>query len=175
MKTTHILRLITGTLLTGLFLSSCSPKLYQTQSTQTSNTVTEKEIVRDTIIQIKPDSSMIRALIQCDSTGRARLQEIQTLRESARLQQSISIDQDSEPYKTTAITVQTKVDSMGIYLKYKERFKEETKIETIEKIITKETNILKPWQKFLMNIGAISIIVLLLYLTFGISKLIRKV
>ncbi len=164
MKTIHILPLITGTLLTGLFLSSCSPKLYQTQSTQTSNTVTEKEIIRDTIIQVQPDSSMIRALIQCDSTGRARLQEIQTLRESARLQQSITIDPDSEPYKPTALTVQTKVDSMGIYLIYKERYKEESKIETIERVVIQEVNRIKPYQNFLMITGLISIILTILYI-----------
>ncbi len=173
MKTTHILPLITGTLLTGLFLSSCSPKLYQTQSTQTTNTVTEKEIIRDTIIQVQPDSSMIRALIQCDSTGRARLQELQTLRESARLQQSITIDQDPEPYQPTTLTIRAKVDSMGIYLKYKERFKQETKTEIKETIIEKEVNILKPYQKFLMNAGAIAIAGLILLIILKLRNLFK--
>ncbi len=147
-------------LLYGLLIitAACSPKLYPSSSVEVQNTVTEKEIIRDTIIQVQPDSSMIRALIQCDSTGRARLQELQTLRESARLQQSISIDQDPEPYQPTALTIQAKVDSMGIYLKYKERFKQETKTEIKETIIEKEVNILKPYQKFLMIIGLLAII-----------------
>ncbi len=146
----------------GLHLISCSPKLYPTQTVEIEKTVTEKEIIRDTIIQVQPDSSMIRALIQCDSSGRARLQEIQTLRESARLQQSISIDQAPEPYRTTAITVQAKVDSMGIYLQYKERFKEEVKIEVREVIIEKKVNVLKGYQKFLITIGIISILTVIL-------------
>ncbi len=103
---------------------------------------------------------MIRALIQCDSTGRARLKEIQTLRESARLQQSISIDSDPQPYKPTVLTVQAKVDSMGIYLQYKERFKEETKVEIRETVIEKEVNVLTKMQRFLMDLGVFTLILL---------------
>ncbi len=160
MRTTKPLILIAGTILTGILLYSCSPRLYPTQRVETEESVVEKEIIRDTIIQVQPDSSMIRALIQCDSTGRARLQEIQTLRESVRLQQSISIDPDPQPYKPTILTVQAKVDSMGIYLKYKERFKEETKTEIRETVIEKEVNVLTKMQRFLMDLGVFTLILI---------------
>ncbi len=169
MKPTSII-LIYGLL---IITAACSPKLYPSSTVEVQNTITEKEIIRDTIIQVRSDSSMIRALIQCDSTGRARLQELQTLRESVRLQQSISIDKDPEPYQPTAITVQAKVDSMGIYLKYKERFKQETKTEIKETIIEKEMNILKPYQKFLMNAGAIAIAGLILLIILKLRNLFK--
>lgn len=145
-------------LTTLLVLQGCCPKLYPSSTEVIERTEVVKEIVRDTVVQVQPDSSILQALIQCDSTGRARLQEIQTLKESARLQQSIKMESEPLPYQPTAITVKTVVDSMGIYLTYKDRFKESVEIREIETIIEKEVNILYWWQKLLMGAGIIAII-----------------
>ena len=145
-------------LTTLLVLQSCCPKLYPSSTEVIERTEVVKEIVRDTVIQVQPDSSILHALIHCDSTGRARLQEIQTLKESARLQQSIKMESEPLPYQPTAITVKTVVDSMGIYLTYKDRFKESVETREIETIIEKEVNILYWWQKLLMGAGIIAII-----------------
>ena len=103
------------------------------------------------------DISVIVTSAKSDSTGRARLQEIQTLKESARLQQSIKMEADPLPYQPTVITVKATVDSMGIYLTYKDRFKESVETREIETIIEKEVKILHWWQKLLMLIGGIVI------------------
>ena len=145
-------------LTTLLLLQSCCPKLYPSTTEVIERTEVVKEIVRDTVIQVQPDSSILQALIKCDSTGRARLQEIQTLKESARLQQSIKMESEPLPYQPTAITVKTVVDSMGIYLTYKDRFKESVETREIETIIEKEVNILYWWQKLLMGAGIIAVI-----------------
>ena len=144
-------------LTTLLVLQSCCPKFYPQTSTTVEHFEVVKEVVRDTVIQVQPDSSILQALIQCDSTGRARLQEIQTLKESARLQQSIKMEADPLPYQPTVITVKATVDSMGIYLTYKDRFKEAVETREIETIIEKEVNILHWWQKLLMWTGGIVI------------------
>ena len=144
-------------LTTLLVLQGCCPKFYPQTTTTVEHFEVVKEVVRDTFIQVQPDSSILQALIQCDSTGRARLQEIQTLKESARLQQSIKMEADPLPYHPTVITVKTTVDSMGIYLTYKDRFKESVETREIETIIEKEVNILHWWQKLLMWIGGIVI------------------
>ena len=145
-------------LTTLLVLQSCCPKFYPQTTTTVEHFEVVKEVVRDTVIQVQPDSSILQALIQCDSTGRARLQEIQTLKESARLQQSIKMEADPLPYQPTVITVTTTVDSVGIYLTYKDRFKESVETREIETIIEKEVNILHWWQKALMWAGIIAII-----------------
>ena len=144
-------------LTTLLVLQSCCPKIYPSSTEVIERTEVVKEVVRDTVVQVQPDSSVLQALIQCDSTGRARLQEIQTLKESARLQQSIKMESEPLPYQPTAITVKTVVDSMGIYLTYKDRFKESVETREIETIIEKEVNILHWWQKLLMWAGGIVI------------------
>ena len=141
--------------------SSCH-NLYPHTSEVTEKKETVTEVLRDTVIMVQPDSSILQALVQCDSTGRARLQEINALKESARLQQTIKIDPDPEPHKPTVITIKTQVDSMGIYLIYKERYKESAEIQQIETVIEKEVNILKTWQKILMWLGALAILWILI-------------
>ena len=144
-------------LTTLLVLQGCCPKFYPQTTTTVEHFEVVKEVVRDTVVQVQPDSSILQALIKCDSTGRARLQEIQTLKESARLQQSIKMEADPLPYQPTVITVRATVDSMGIYLTYKDRFKESVETREIETIIEKEVNILHWWQKLLMWAGGIAI------------------
>ncbi len=144
-------------------VQSCCPKLYPHKTENTEHTVTITENVRDTIIQIQPDSSIVQALIKCDSTGRARLEEIRTLKESARVQHTLAL-------KDNRLTTKVVVDSMGIYLTYKERHKEERKIQTIETVIEKEVNVLKWWQKTLMWIGVIAVFSIALFGVMDILK-----
>ncbi len=140
--------------LTALTAVSCCPKLYPHKTENTEHIVTVTETVRDTVIQVQPDSSIVEALIRCDSTGRARLDEIQTLRQSARVRQTLSL-------KDNRLTTKAVVDSMGIYLTYKDRYKEEQKVQTIETVIEKPVNILHWWQKALIWVGAVSTLILL--------------
>ena len=158
-----------------LSMQSCCHKLYPHTSEVTEKKETVTEVLRDTIIMVQPDSSILQALVQCDSTGRARLQEINALKESARLQQTIKIDPDPKPHKPTVITIKTQVDSMGIYLIYKERYKEFAEIQQIETVIEKEVNILKTWQKVLMWLGAISVIIVIGYLLIKFSTILSIV
>lgn len=142
-------------LLSAVAAVSCCPKLYPHRTENIEHTITVTETIRDTIIQVQPDSSIVQALIKCDSTGQARLNEIRTLKESTRVRQTLAL-------KDNRITSKIVVDSMGIYMTYKERHKEEQKVKTIETVIEKEVNVLKWWQKALMWLGIFSMIFLLI-------------
>ena len=144
-------------------LSGCCPKLYPHTTENTERIVTVTETVRDTVIQVRPDSSIVQALIRCDSTGRARLEEIQTLKQSERLRQTISL-QDNR------LTSKAVVDSMGIYLTYKDRYREEQNVQTIETVLEKEVNILLWWQKALMWAGVIAIVALIVFILLRLVK-----
>ena len=157
-----------------LSLQSCCHKIYPSTSQTTNTTETITEIIRDTIIQTQPDTAILQALIRCDSTGRARLEEINTLKQSVRTQQTISIAKDPQPHKPTPITITATVDSMGIYLTYKERYKETAEIQKIETIIEKEVNVLKWWQKLFIWLGSISTILIILTLVYALVKLMVK-
>lgn len=140
-------------------LCGCCPKLYPHKTENTEHLVTVTETIKDTIIQVQPDSSIVQALIRCDSTGQARLEEIRTLKESARVQQTLAL-------KDNKLTAKAVVDSMGIYLTYKERYREEQKAQVVETVIEKEVNVLKWWQKALMWMGAVSALIFLTSLAF---------
>ena len=132
-------------------VQGCCPKLYPHEAEKLEHTVTITETIRDTIIQVQPDSSIVQALIMCDSTGRARLEEIRTLKESARVQQTLEL-------KDNRLTAKTVVDSVGIYLTYKERYKEEQIIQVVETVTEKEINLLKWWQIALLWIGTAALV-----------------
>ena len=53
-----------------LSLQSCCHKLYPHTAEVTEKTESVTETIRDTVIMIQPDSSIMQALIQCDSTDR---------------------------------------------------------------------------------------------------------
>lgn len=146
-------------ILSALAVASCCPRLYPHKTESTEHTITVTETIRDTIVQVQPDSSIVQALIMCDSTGRARLEEIRTLKESVRVQQTLAL-------KENKLTAKAVVDSMGIYLTYKERYKEEQKVQIIETVIEKEVNVLKWWQKALMWMGAVNTLIFLTSLAF---------
>ena len=141
-----------------LSLQSCCHKIYPSTSQTTNTTEIITEVIRDTVIQTLPDTAILQALIRCDSTGRARLEEINTLKQSVRTQQTISIAKDPQPHKPTPITITATVDSMGIYLTYKERYKQTTQTQVTETIIEKEVNILKWWQKGLIATSIIFLV-----------------
>ncbi len=149
--------------LAALAAVSCCPKLYPHKTENTERIVTVTETVRDTVIQVQPDSSIIEALIRCDSTGRARLEEIQTLRQSARVQQTLAL-------KDNWLTSKAVVDSMGIYLTYKERYREEQKVQTIETVIEKEINVLHWWQKALMWSGVLSCLTIVIMVSLKLLR-----
>lgn len=149
--------------LTALTVASCCPKLYPHKTESTEHTVVVTETIRDTIIQVQPDSSIVQALIKCDSTGQARLEEIRTLKESARVQQTLAL-------KDNKLTTKAIVDSMGIYLTYKERYKGEQKVKVVETVIEKEVNVLKWWQKALMWVGVCTILIMFTTIIFKFAR-----
>ena len=139
--------------LTTFVAVSCCPKLYPHKTENIKHMVVVTETVRDTVIRVQPDSSIVQALIKCDSTGRARLEEIRTLKESTRIQQRISLTElgynslanehsnSSGRHKVpaTVLTITSNVDSLGIYLQYKERHKEEQQVQTMRPSLRKKS------------------------------------
>lgn len=138
---------------------SCSRRQYPVQTTQTTSVTTITEVQHDTIVTIQPDTSMLQALIECDSTGQAYLREINQLKSSSYLHQSLNLTNN-------VLTATAVVDSMDIYLTYKDRYQETTNTTTETKTVTVTTNIMKPWQQMLMYLGAIAALAIAIRLFF---------
>lgn len=128
-------------------LTSCARQNYQQQPNGPTQATVITETVHDTTILLQPDTAILQALILCDSTGSAYLQQLQTLQANTRIHQQLQIEYDT-------LTVTTTIDSLKIYLTWKQRDTTTTIIKPVEIKVPVETNILKPWQKTLMLIGA---------------------
>lgn len=141
------------------FALGCGPaRLVPSREAECIRAVVEREVVRDTVVVVEADSSLMSALVECDSTGRARLKEIEQLRSSERINTSIAMDNNR-------LNVKSVVDSMGIYLTLKDRYREETAVKTVTETITeiKEVNVLRWYQEALIWVGAIALILIIIY------------
>lgn len=122
------------------------------------------EILRDTIVSIEADSSLIRALIECDSLGQAHIRQLIEYKAGERLPPpSVSI-------KDNVLTATSKIDSLAIYMQLKDRYTESVKRET--EVITKvvEVNHLTWWQTLWYRLGQIAAAVTAVVLTIKIIK-----
>ena len=118
-------------------------------SIATKDTVTIREVVRDTLVRLQPDTSLLRALIECDSLGRARLHEVlETHAGQYIAPPEVAIDNNN----VLTVTAET-IDSVGIYMKLKDRYREEVKHKEVT--LTVEVNVLTWWQTLWVALGKI--------------------
>lgn len=134
--------------LLALSLSSCVVTKGQKQrfcnnncKAVVSEQVRDSIYVRDTVVEIKPDSSQIEALLECDSLGNVRLVEMKELEgKLVKLQTSLKDNR----IKTTA-----KIDTVKVYVKGNTEVRiREKKIE-VEKLVY-----VNPWWKYPLLIWA---------------------
>ena len=110
---------------------------------QTTDSVVIREILRDTVVTVEADSSLVRAL------GRARLRELREYRAGTRLPPpKVSIEDN-------VLTATASIDSMEIYLTLKERYRQDLKAEKEVIIKTVEVNRLNWWQTLWMRLGQV--------------------
>lgn len=122
-----------------------SEKVYLTRT----DSLVIRSVIRDTTVRIEKDSASIRALLECDSLGRVRIREIQSLKSGLRVRAP------TLKLEGNALTAQAEVDSMSIYLQLRDRFETRVRNDTssTETVISvyRQTG----WQKFLCWSGAI--------------------
>lgn len=117
-------------------------------------------------MSVEPDSSMLKALLECDSLGQVRLRELIEVKAGKRmLPPTIKISNNN------TLEVQASVDSMAIYLKLKDRHVEHTLSEKTTQII--EVNKLTLFQKITCNIGLLALGIIGCAVSVGIYKLIK--
>ncbi|MDR1155302.1 MAG: hypothetical protein LBL04_11395 [Bacteroidales bacterium] len=133
-----------------LFFSSC--KTVKIEPAREIITET-REVIRDSIVTLPADSSMIRALVECDSTGKARIRHLLDMFAGSRTKPPrISIDADN------VLTAECDVDSMSVYLALKDRYYREDSRETA----VVEVNRLYWWQYMLGGLGVLFVIIIII-------------
>lgn len=142
------------TVLIALSLTSCrTPQLVMQVDTQTS------EELRDTTFVIEADSSLIRALIECDSTGRAYLAKLIEVQAGSTIPPaSVSID------NRNVLSVKSKLPQRKVIL--------QNRVTTTytERLVTNTVTITKmsKWQTFWYYTGQVLLVLILLYLVIRI-------
>ena len=117
------------------------------ETTAITDTVTVHVVERDTAVVVRSDSAMMRALVECDSTGKARLRQILELRNGQRVNPpQVSLRGD------TLVAVST-ADSMAIYLTLRDRYTDTRRESVTERVI--EVNRPTWWQKLWMGLGRV--------------------
>ncbi len=127
------------------------------------------EILRDTVVRVERDSSLVRALIECDSLGQARIKEL------VEIQSGLNVAPPSLELKDNILTSSAQVDSMAIYLTLKDRYTEHKQVEIIERVETIEVNYLTRWQKWMCALGHIALGFIVGFIGLAIFKIIKKV
>jgi hypothetical protein len=133
-----------------LFLSACKTvKIEPARET----VIETREVIRDSIVTVPADSSMIRALVECDSTGKAKIKQLLDMFSGSRTKPPrISIGADN------VLTAECDVDSMSIYLLLRDRYYREDSRETA----VVEVNRLYWWQYMLCGLGVLFIIIIII-------------
>ncbi len=118
------------------------------------------EIFRDSIVKIPADSSIIKALLKCDSLGNVYVATIDMYSPGKNIKPEIVV-------KNNWLTAICKVDSMKVYITYRDRY--ERKTEEKLKIAYKEKELSK-WQIYLIETAKILLSILALVVIFYVFK-----
>ena len=107
-----------------------------------------REVVRDTVVSVRPDSSLIRAVLECDSLGQVHIKELTDFKNGQRLRPpDLSI-------KDNILTATSYLDSLSIYLTLRDRYTDAYHDKGTVQIV--EVNRLTWWQKMWVGWGKIA-------------------
>lgn len=153
-------------ILLAVFLAACSPRLkLQSSQTELTDTVMVTERVRDTVVIVERDQSMLRALLECDSLGQVQMKRLLEWEAGLRLKPP------AVTVKNNVLTATAAVDSMAIYFTLKDRL--ERHLTTRKEVQILEVNRLSGWQRTWMRFGQIAALGLILFGAFKTRKLFK--
>lgn len=147
-------------------MASCrTPRIITAESRQTqTDSIVIRETIRDTTVIVEADSSMIAALVECDSMGRAYIRQLTAYRSGERLQPpKITI-------KDNILTATATADSLNIKIQLLERQIESHKAKSEVRVEFVEVNRPTWWQTLWIRIGkaaAVIVTLLAVYKFFG--------
>lgn len=147
-------------LLIAFLALSCSRKLAPPELTRSDSlvTTTSVERLRDTVVVLAPDSSLVRALLECDSSNRVRINSILSYKSGVDLQPPrLSI-------RNNVLTATANMAERKLLIYYRDRYYE--LIRNQSKVFTKTVvgNKLYWYQKTLIYTGIAALAYMLLLL-----------
>lgn len=149
-----------------LLMSGCrSHRPAVTNNSYEQSTIESSEKTELKPYYVKPDSASILARLACDSLNNVYLKELST-RTTPGTTANVSLKNN-----VLSVNSVTKHDTLYLPQKTIIHKKSYTKTVTIIKINTITVNVIYWWQKWLMWIGAVSIVTLVLFMGLKWSKI----
>lgn len=128
------------------------------------DSVVIRETVRDTVVTIRPDKSVIRALLECDSLGQVRLRELIEYQAGERVRPpKIGI-------RDNVLTATAEVDSLTIYMRLKDRYERHVSQSAEKQTVVVEVNRLTWWQELWIRAGRVLATALVGLIAFKLGK-----
>lgn len=141
-------------------ISGCCHK----QILKSERIVTITNTIHDTTVFTRTDSAAIIALVKCDSAGNAYLNTIATM--------NGRITKPEIHIRDNYITAECKVDSEGVYLRWKEKFINDSIRTVVTEYISKPFTWWQTTQIWIGRIWSVALLLVILYLliTFIIKR-----
>jgi len=129
-----------------LLFQACKPKQQIVYSTRVDSVYTDRIITKtDTALKVVADSSLYQAWVDCDSTGKATVKELNTILQGKRSRLgNITI---TPLDKRNVLTFDCQCDSLAIYLEMVKYYEKTTQSTKSSETVPVEVNVLTWWQQ----------------------------
>lgn len=148
-----------------LLLTSCgTARVQKSTQTQAIDSALIVETTRDTVVRLKSDSAMIRALLECDSLGQVRMRELLEYQAGDRLKPpQLQLDNN-------VLTATAEIDSLSIYMQLRDRYEKHVSKKDKTETVIVEVNRLTWWQTLWVTTGKILAAALALWIAIKLLK-----
>ena len=157
-KITHLLSSLFLLFLLATTLSSCkSASVVPPATIETTNTITIKEVIRDTIFQTEKDSSYYKAYLECVNGKVVVKQATKPVVKSGKFLQPPKVS-----LKDNILTIDCKAEAQKLFAQWKDTYTKELQ-SAIKHIPYAVTTPLSWWQKTQIILGRIFLGILALF------------
>lgn len=157
-KIQNFLSLLFLFVLLATTLSSCkSASVVPPATTETTNTITIKEVIRDTVFQTEKDSSYYKAYLECVNGKVVLKSDTQPIVKPGKFLQPPKVS-----LKDNMLTIDCKAEAQKLFTQWKDTYTNEQK-STIQKIPYAVEKPLSWWQKTEIILGRIFLGILVLF------------
>jgi hypothetical protein len=169
-KITHFLSFMFLFCLLATTLSSCkSASVVPPATTETINTITIKEVVRDTVFETKKDSSYYKAYLECVNGKIVVKQATKSIMKSGTFLQPPKVN-----LKDNILTIDCEAEAQKLFYQWKDVYRENMK-SVIQKIPYPVEKPLTWWQKTEIILGQIFLGLILIFTALGVLKYFKYV
>lgn len=169
-KIPHLLSFLLFFVLLATTLSSCkSASVVPPATTETTNTITTKEVIRDTIFQTQKDSSYYKAYLDCVDGKVVVKQDTKPIIKSGKFLHPPKVN-----LKDNILTIDCKAEAQKLFAQWKDVYRENMK-SVLQKIPYPVEKPLTWWQKTQIILGRIFLALIIVFTIVGVLKYFKKI